>query len=353
MKQDSGKARELFEKAAAMNIGSAFNNLGIMYDLGDGVAQDYKKAIELYGKAIALSSTKGGTNAFYNLGLMYEQGTGVKRDRKKALELYTKGAEAGNADSMMSLGRMYEYGLGTKIDLTKAIEFYRQASANGNKQAAKALARLNAPQKPSSPIITKTPAKPAAPSAVALGELPAQELTITKPRVVILAFDDRSEGGNAPANAVINMMTTELFKTGIFRILERERINDIINEQKLGQSGVVDPSTAPKLGRIMGAQYILTGAITLYQYNEKASGFVIPLLGSATKAKTAYVLTDVRIIDAETSEILYAADKLGEAKQTSKTSGKSSKIIDGLLSMATRDSVVKHASAIKGYNWEN
>ena len=285
---------------------------------------------------------------------MYEHGAGVRRDRKKALELYTKGAEAGDADSMMSLGRMYENGLGVTKDMAKALELYRQASANGSKQAAKALERLNAPQKSSGLIITKTPSQPTIPSTNVLGEMPAQELTLTKPRVVILAFDDRSEEGKAPANAVINMMTSELFKAGVFRLLERERIDDLISEQKLGQSGLVDPSTAPKLGRIMGAQYVLTGAITLYYYNEKGSGFAIPLLGSSMKEKTAYVVTDLRIVDVETSEIVYASDQLGEAKQTAKaSSGRSSRLADGLLSMAARDSVVKHVSAIKGYTWEN
>lgn len=47
-------------------------------------------------------------------------------------------------------------------------------------------------------------------------------------------------------------------------LLERERLDDIKAEQKLGQSGIVDPATTAKLGRIAGAQYYMTGSVTLY-----------------------------------------------------------------------------------------
>ena len=80
---------------------------------------------------------------------------------------------------------------------------------------------------------------------------------------------------------------------------------------------------------------------------------MIPILGSTTKAKTAYVVTDVRIVDVETTETLYAADQTGEATQTEKTSLVSySKMVGGLLSRAIRDSVMKHVSAINSYSWE-
>lgn len=98
----------------------------------------------------------------------------------------------------------------------------------------------------------------------------------------------------------------------------------------------------------MGAQYIMVGSITFCSYNERASGIVIPVLGTAAKAKTAYVTIDIRLIDTESGEIVYANYKTGEAtSKSTKTIGSSEKAVEGLLSLAVRNSVEKHVSSIK------
>ena len=181
------------------------------------------------------------------------------------------------------------------------------------------------------------------------------------PRMVVQAFTDRSEEGKAPAGAVMNMMLTELNKAGIFELVERESIKSIADEIALGQSGLVDPSTAIAVGKIRSPQYSMEGAITLYYYSEKGSGFAIPILGSATQAKTAYVMLDLRIVELATGKIIYTANQLGQSKQVAKGAiaaykgffiGSYSKTTGGLLATATRDSVMKHVAAIKAIPWK-
>lgn len=311
-----------------------------MYATGDGVRQDYAKARKYYEKAAAQNDA----SALYNLGIMYRNGYSVKQDYKKARVWYAKGAENGDAYSMMNLARMTENGLGMKKDVNKAVELYRQAAANSNVQAQKALKRLKVQQGTYS---AKTPKQDSVPARNNIEARFAERL-MNRPRVAILPFEDRSEEGNAPASAIINMMVTELHKAGIFMLLERERLDDIAKEQKLSQSGLVDPSTALKLGKIAGAQYIITGAVTLCYYSEKASGFMLPILGSSAKAKTAYVVLDIRIIDVETSEIVYSSNQTGDAtNKERKNIGSSSKVIGGLLGMATRNAVEKQVSEMR------
>jgi len=62
---------------------------GTMYYLGKGVAQDYKKAEELFLKA----AERGGASAAYTLGYMYENGQGVAKDLNRAAEFYKAAAE--------------------------------------------------------------------------------------------------------------------------------------------------------------------------------------------------------------------------------------------------------------------
>ena len=148
------------------------------------------------------------------------------------------------------------------------------------------------------------------------------------------------------------MMVTELSKTGVFNLLERERLDYIGEEIRLGQSGLVDMETAPQLGKIKGAEYTMTGAVTLYYYNEKAKSSVLPVLKTKAAAKTAYVLLEIRIIDNSTGEVVYADDQLGSATQETKSSpGRFSTTYGGILASATRNSVVKHASAIRSRYW--
>ena len=62
------------------------------YAKGQGVKQDYKKAIELFKKACDLGDATG----CYNLGVFYAKGQGVKQDYKKAAELFKKACDSGN-----------------------------------------------------------------------------------------------------------------------------------------------------------------------------------------------------------------------------------------------------------------
>ena len=182
-----------------------------------------------------------------------------------------------------------------------------------------------------------------------------------RPRLAVRAFEDKSEEGKAPAAAIMDMMVTELNKAGVFDLMERERLDFVADEQNLAMSGLMDPSTAPKVGKVKGAQYSMTGAITFYSYHDKGSGFVVPILGFATRAKTAYIMIDLRVIDNSTGQIVYSGSELGQSKQTLKGAaaaykgffiGSYNNQTGGILASATRDSVMKHVAAMKARYWE-
>ena len=61
----------------------AQHNLGVMYENGEGVRQDYVKAVDWYAKA----ANKGLSIAQFNLGAMYYNGKGVPQSYAKAIEL--------------------------------------------------------------------------------------------------------------------------------------------------------------------------------------------------------------------------------------------------------------------------
>ena len=182
-----------------------------------------------------------------------------------------------------------------------------------------------------------------------------------KPRMAVRAFEDRTQEQDAPAGAIMDMMVTELNKAGIFDLMERERLDYIADEIRLGQSGLMDPSTAPEVGKIKGVQYTMTGAITLYYYDEKGAGIAIPIIGGASQKKTAYVTLELRIVSNTTGEIVYTSDQIGTAKRDASGAiaaykgffiGGYKRQYGGQLGSAAREAVLKHVAALKSRHWD-
>ncbi len=80
----------------------AMLNLGVLYENGHGVAQDYAKAREWYEKAAA----NGESMAMLNLGVLYENGHGVAQDYAKAREWYQKAVDIGDATALANLEQL-------------------------------------------------------------------------------------------------------------------------------------------------------------------------------------------------------------------------------------------------------
>ena len=369
--QDYRMAREWCEKSAAKNYAPAFHNLGDFYHDEKGVPQDYRRAFEYYTRGAEL----GNTASMTDLGWMYEHGEYVNVDYKEAFRWYTKAADKGRAAAMYHLGRMYEEGIGTNKDLRKAMDYYRQAAAKDHKKAKEALARLESPQKPSAPAVAKTTPKTPKPAqhvpAITPTTPPANNPPVqqndtgsyfanresrNKPRLTVLEFDDTT-GNEKAAKAIRRMMITELNEAEIFNLVTREKFEeDIGREINYGQSGLIDPSTAPAPGKVKGLQYTMRGTVTNYYYEEKGSGVVMPILGIATQSKTAYIVLDIEIFDNETSEIVYTASRIGQAKSVSKGAGITdrnffiggySKKTSGTFHAAARDAVKNHVDKLK------
>ena len=70
-------------------------NLGLMYDMGKGVLQDYKEAVRWY----QLAAEQGYSSAQHNLGLLYFNGQGISQDHQEAVKWITLSADQGEVES--------------------------------------------------------------------------------------------------------------------------------------------------------------------------------------------------------------------------------------------------------------
>jgi len=62
-----------------------------------------------------------------------------------------------------------------------------------------------------------------------------------------------------------SMLITDLSQVKSLKVLERQRMQVLMDELKLGEAGLTDASTAPRLGRLLGARRIVSGTLALPQ----------------------------------------------------------------------------------------
>jgi TolB-like protein len=103
-------------------------------------------------------------------------------------------------------------------------------------------------------------------------------------------------------------LTTGLVETGRFDVIERRLIKKIVEEQKFGSSGLIDSSSAVRLGRVLGVGTVVAG--TVMKLDD-------------------YVEINARLLNVETGSII-AAEKIKSGK-TRELSDLVSQITDKII----------------------
>lgn len=146
----------------------------------------------------------------------------------------------------------------------------------------------------------------------AMPVLEAQE----RPRVAVIPFDNRTAWwGRHLGSSAASQLTVGLVNSGAFSVLERQRVESVFDEWYLGQSGAITPDRAVEIGRLLGAEYLITGEFTHFNITTRSlstAGVRIPgvpnVRASETRAESAM---NVRVINVGTGEIVAASQAEG------------------------------------------
>lgn len=144
----------------------------------------------------------------------------------------------------------------------------------------------------------------------------AQDLQALKKRVAVINFEDRAGYGHNVGQGVSDMLVTALVESDKFTVIEREELDEILKEQGLGQTGLVTPQSAAKVGQLLGVQRIITGSITEFGSKENKVGGGIGGFNLGVSTTTARVTVDIRIVNVNTGEIVMAKSAEGEDSST-------------------------------------
>ncbi len=154
------------------------------------------------------------------------------------------------------------------------------------------------------------------------------------PKRRIAVFDFENPAGNGAVSSVFfstaapdsgktvaNLLITRLVQKNLVTVIERAAIDKLMAEQNLGNSDRTDPLTAAKLGRILGVDAIVLGAITQNDYEDKVTGggggvgarFGVGGGGMSTKHDIRVkVKINARVVSTDTAEVLSVSEGFGE-----------------------------------------
>ena len=120
-------ALEYLQKADNANITAASYQLGLLYEKGEGVSQNNKKAFNYYSKA----ADDDHLPSILKLADSYENGTLSLPDPFKACELWGEVASFSNIEGYYNTALCLKYSKGDIQDFNKAIEYLKLSGDKG------------------------------------------------------------------------------------------------------------------------------------------------------------------------------------------------------------------------------
>ena len=155
-----------------------------------------------------------------------------------------------------------------------------------------------------------------------------------KKRVAVLDFDYATVRTTVAAmfgndidvgKGITDLLVTKLVKDGTYSVIERKAMDKILAEQNFSNSDRANPSSAAKLGKLLGVDAIIVGSITQFGNDTKntkvggAGGGLggFGLGGFSHKKSKAIVQVDARVVNIDTGEILVVSEGKGESSRES------------------------------------
>jgi curli biogenesis system outer membrane secretion channel CsgG len=156
-----------------------------------------------------------------------------------------------------------------------------------------------------------------------------------KKRVAVMNFDYATVHSGVAAifgtdvdigKGISDLLVDRLVTGGVYSVIERKALDKILGEQNFANSDRVDPTTAAKIGRILGVDAIILGSITQFGRDDQSTSVGGSAIGGITRRfgiggvqrreAKAVVAINARLIDTTTAEILAVASGKGESERS-------------------------------------
>jgi len=130
------------------------------------------------------------------------------------------------------------------------------------------------------------------------------QFDFSKPwRIAVLPVQLGGDSDNAIGADLVERAQMQLMKVLNFSVVDRSAVEAVLKEQEFSYSGIVDPQTAARLGKLMGASAVMLIKIGQVKHD--------PFFSDSPNQRDAQL--NVRIISVETGEVLYSAQGEGSS----------------------------------------
>ncbi len=116
-------------------------------------------------------------------------------------------------------------------------------------------------------------------------------------RVAVLPPAEQADVTEPASSALYDYAGMVLMRTGRFSLVDRSAVDKLLAEQQFSYTGVVDPGTAARLGKLLGAEAVMIINITKVRHD--------PFWDDSPEQRDAEL--QVKIVSVETGEVLYSA----------------------------------------------
>lgn len=143
-----------------------------------------------------------------------------------------------------------------------------------------------------------------------IGKSVAASFTVT--------IDGQSSNANfqitRQTNLLTNKLVTRLTSSREVRVVERDKMQMLMQEAELSESAMTDPANAIRIGKMLGADYMIFGSMTILDPNIYVKD--LPYNAGRTKVMSLVAGATIRLVNTETGHVEAAADL--QAEQTTR-----------------------------------
>jgi curli biogenesis system outer membrane secretion channel CsgG len=150
--------------------------------------------------------------------------------------------------------------------------------------------------------------------------LPSAGFAQGKIRVAVWEFENHAGSqywySNQLGPAARNQIDTEFSENQLlsskFSVVERDKLNLVLKEQGLATAGAVDPTTAAKVGKLLGVQYVLMGGID--KFNIDVTKAAVGPFSVGGHMVQSFATISLRFVDTTTAERVVSVSADGDVR---------------------------------------
>ena len=143
-----------------------------------------------------------------------------------------------------------------------------------------------------------------------LAALPDRE---DKAKIAIYNIQDKTGqyseiGSNIVSQGATEMLITALLRSRQFEVLDRVNFSNFMTEQSLVEQNRIIEGQGPIIGQLLGADYLISGAVTEYQIDKRTGGLglIVGGKGGIQEHAVASCAVDLRVTDTTDGKVVWA-----------------------------------------------